>query len=351
MSGSKRMPAVLNSYEQMLLLKQPNPKAPTGLRNLCIIYLMLKMGLRVNEIINLKDSDIDWSRGRLHVKESGAARERILWMDQPELNILKGWLNIKPVGSSHLFCTLDGGRLKDRYIREMIKRLAAKAGIKKDVYPHLLRYTFAVDFMREVKDISLLQEALGHRDATATQAYTKLLFDDLRGGGVNGDSYKRSGMPVSSGKQQSLDFIYNYNIFPVGPDESKKAEPVVTTNSGYKFKTLETGEGGEKVMEKKNSNFVSNSCNKQYEYKGNDYSKENETIVKEINYHASKREEQSGSEAQPKATITSDKNSGERIKIPPIKCSQCGYILRYQGDCPRCGASFATILRHWGKNI
>lgn len=344
------MPVVLNSYEQMVLLKQPNPKAPTGLRNLCIISLMLKLGLRVSEVINLKDSDIDWSRGRLHVRESGAAQERILWLDPAELNILKGWLNIKPAGSSYLFCTLDGGMLKDRYIREMIKRLSSKAGIKKDVYPHLLRYTFAVDFMREVKDISLLQEALGHRDSVATQAYAKLVFEDIKGPGINDDNYKRSGMPVSVSKQQSLDFICrNRNTSGmINCENSAKAN--IAKDACPDKSILNAGEGGIEKMKDQHSQ-PGNSCSDNNIPNREDLGREKRATEGDNQIQESSSSKGHDNVDEPKVTITSEKSGTGRIKIPPIKCSQCSYILRYQGDCPRCGATFNAILRHWGKNV
>ena len=345
------MPAVLNSYEQMVLLKQPNPKAPTGLRNLCIISLMLKLGLRVSEVINLKDSDIDWSRGRLHVRESGAAQERILWLDPAELNILKGWLNIKPAGSSYLFCTLDGGKLKDRYIREMIKRLSSKAGINKDVYPHLLRYTFAVDFMREVKDISLLQEALGHRDSAATQAYAKLLFEDIKGPGINEDNYKRSGMPVSSGQQQSLDFIYTKrNTSDMISNSANATKPKIAVDACPDKSILNEGEGGIEKMKDQQSQPGS-SCPDDNKPSREELSKDNTAPVDDNHIQDRSSANVYDNVNEPKVTITTEKSDTDRIKIPPIKCSQCNYILRYQGDCPRCGASFNAILRHWGKNV
>jgi len=109
---------------------------------------MLKAGLRVSEVINLLDSDLDWEAGKILVNESGAASGRTLWLEKADLDLLKKWLDVKPAGKAYLFTTLNGNQLQDRYLREMVKRMARKAGIDKDVYPHLLRYTFAVNLMQ-----------------------------------------------------------------------------------------------------------------------------------------------------------------------------------------------------------
>lgn len=301
MRKQKRLPAVLNRYEQYALLKQPNPKAPTGLRNLCIISLMLKTGLRVNEIIDLKDEDIDWDNGRLHVRKSGAAMERVLWVDEAEISLLNKWREVKSIDSEQFFSTLDGSRLKDRYIREMVKRLARKAGITKDVYPHLLRYTFAVDLIRETKDIHILQEALGHREASATQIYSKLLFEELKEPCFSDYAVRRSGMPA--------------------PDIEQKRFCVVEKTV---WNNMDDEKGAELEPEKLPEIVMNDNASA---------------------YH-SKPDVQ-----EPRIEIVAEDSETIRKPIPAIKCSHCYFILRYQGNCPQCGTPFDTIISHWRKNI
>ena len=181
MQNRKREQKVLSKSEQLSLLKQPNPRAPTGLRNLCLISLMLKTGIKAAEVISLREQDIDWENGRLLIQESGGAKERYLTIDDVELSLLRSWRRIRPAYRTLLFTTLKGEPLKDRYLREMIKRYARKAGISKDVYPHLLRMTFALDFLNETRDIDRLQEVLGHRDQSTTHQYIRLYFIEYSG--------------------------------------------------------------------------------------------------------------------------------------------------------------------------
>ncbi|MDD5466150.1 MAG: tyrosine-type recombinase/integrase, partial [Candidatus Omnitrophica bacterium] len=96
-----------------------------------------------------------------------------------DLAHLQQWRSIRPPGGPHLFCTLAGGRLSDRYVRDMVKRYARRAGIDKDVHPHTLRHTFATDLLKETKNIRLVQRALGHVSLSTTMIYTHIVDDQL----------------------------------------------------------------------------------------------------------------------------------------------------------------------------
>ncbi len=296
MCKQKRIPSALNSYEQIALLKQPNQKAPTGLRNLCIISLMLKTGLRVSEMLNLKHNNLDSENGTVYINESGAARGRTLIIAQAELELLTKWRHIRPQSSIYLFSTLNGGRLKDRYIREMIKRLAFKAGINKDVHPYVLRYTFAVDFMKETGNIERLQGALGHRDPGATKAYLKFFFEDYHEPITDDAPISRSGTPVLEEEQKCF---ADFTKAAGSPKEICKEEQKVNNTNANTTGYVQSAEADEKLS----------------------------------------------------ITVVAENSVPKHNRIPAIKCSRCDYIIRYQGDCPQCGVSFVTILRHWGRNI
>ncbi len=176
---SFRLPEILNAQEQSALLSVPNKNAPTGLRNFCMFSLFLNLGLRVNEAISLKVNDIDWLSGKLTVRNGKGGRDRILWLSEIDLEYLQQWRSIRPPGSSYLFCTLSGGRLSDRYVRDMVKRYARRAGIEKDIHPHTLRHTFATDLLRDTRNIRLVQRALGHVSIANTMIYTHIVDDEL----------------------------------------------------------------------------------------------------------------------------------------------------------------------------
>ena len=189
----KKLPDVLTEKEIAALLKQPNKRAPTGLRNFCIMRIMLDAGLRASEVINLNVNDIDWESGWLKVRQGKGKKDRILWLNEDALGLLKGWRNQRLVirdegsegnkgdkcNSDRLFVTLDGKTLSDRYLRAMVKRYASKAEISKNVHPHTLRHTFGTDLYKSTRNIRLVQKALGHADLSTTMIYTHIMDEEL----------------------------------------------------------------------------------------------------------------------------------------------------------------------------
>ncbi len=174
-----KLPEVLTGEERLLLLRQPNPRAPTGLRNRCLMQVMLDAGLRASEALKLKVNDLDWMTGKLKVRQGKGKKDRILWLNPQALEVLRKWREKRPQQMELLFTTLDGKPLSDRYLRAMVERYSAKADLSKDVHPHTLRHTFATDLYRETKNIRLVQKALGHSDLSTTMIYTHIVDDEL----------------------------------------------------------------------------------------------------------------------------------------------------------------------------
>jgi len=80
---------------------------------------------------------------------------------------------------AHIFTTLRGRAVSGRYVEAMVKRLAAKARIEKNVHPHTLRHTFATDLYREMTNTRRTQKALGHCNLATTQNYTHIVDEEL----------------------------------------------------------------------------------------------------------------------------------------------------------------------------
>ena len=139
---------------------------------------MLNVGLRSSEVLHISVVDLDWISNKLLVKQGKGKKDRIVWINEDDLEIIKEWKEIKP-SSPVLFTTLKGNKINDRYLRAMIKRRAKKAGITKDVHPHLLRHTFATDLLRSTKNIRLVQKALGHASLSTTMIYTHVYDEEL----------------------------------------------------------------------------------------------------------------------------------------------------------------------------
>jgi len=180
---SRKLPEVLTAEEQTALLRQPNPRYPTGERNRLMLSLMLNTGLRLSEATGLQWRDLDLNTGKLFVRQGKGAKDRVLWVGERSLTLLRSWRSRQAETMErvqvHVFTTLSGGPVSARYVQQMLKRYATRAGIEKHVHPHLLRHTFATDLHRTCKNIRLVQKALGHADLSTTMIYTHVYDEEI----------------------------------------------------------------------------------------------------------------------------------------------------------------------------
>ena len=165
-----KLPVVLEPEEVQNLLKQPSKRYPTGLRNKVIISLMLHCDLRLSEVINLKPGNLNLTKGKLRVEGGKGEKDRDLAILDYLTDLLDTWRSIGPK-SNYFFSTLKGRKLSDRYIQQMVKRYAQKAGIEKKISPHTLRHTYATEYYKQTKDIETLRRILGHSDISTTTIY------------------------------------------------------------------------------------------------------------------------------------------------------------------------------------
>jgi site-specific recombinase XerD len=196
----KKLPVVLEPEEAQSLLSIPNKRYITGIRNKAILALMLNLGLRVSEVVNLKPGDLNLTKRKLRVVNGKGGVDRDLIIPEYTTEILREWKKAKPKNSRNFFTTIKdtqgtitqkktgrvidktsktGGKLSVRYIQFMVKRYAERAGIDKDITPHTLRHTFATDFIRQGQNVMKLKKILGHSDITTTQIYVTLANKDI----------------------------------------------------------------------------------------------------------------------------------------------------------------------------
>ena len=134
------------------------------------------MGLRLSEIVNLKWKHVDLNSGRVMIKESKGAKDRGNYLPPEEISLLRKWkqrqVNEITDNPEYVFTTLKGTKIHPRYIQDMVKRYADKAGIEKNISPHTLRHTIATDMLEAGVNIRVVQEFLGHENVSTTQVYT-----------------------------------------------------------------------------------------------------------------------------------------------------------------------------------
>lgn len=179
----KKKPVFLFDNEQQELLDQPNPRWPTGRRNLMILKFFLFTGTRVSELCALKWNYMNLNTGLIQIIDGKGGKDRSVYADPELLDDLRSWRaqQEKDIGpADHVFTTLQGGPVSPRYIQQMVARYRNRAGIEKHVTPHKLRHTYASGLFRETHNIILVQQMLGHEDVSTTMIYTHLEDSQVR---------------------------------------------------------------------------------------------------------------------------------------------------------------------------
>ena len=127
-------PEVLSDDELCALMRACGRHAPTGLRNRALIALLYRAGLRINEALTLYPKDLELADGSVRVPHGKGGRSRTVGLDPGAAAIIERWLDARSRlglrGRHPVFCTLSGRPMADAYVRVMLKRLAARAGIE-----------------------------------------------------------------------------------------------------------------------------------------------------------------------------------------------------------------------------
>jgi len=175
--GRKFPAEVLNPDEVKALIRACSNRAPTGVRNRALLVMLYRGGLRVGEALALLPKDVDSRRGTIRVLHGKGDQARTVGLDPEALAVIERWTDVrKALGISSrrpLFCTLTGGPLDPSYVRQLLPRLATRAGIDKRVHAHGLRHTHAAELAEEGYPVNFIQDQLGHASLAVTDRYLR----------------------------------------------------------------------------------------------------------------------------------------------------------------------------------
>ena len=179
------LPKFLSLEEVDQLLAQPDPSTPRGLRDKALIEVLYATGLRVSELLSLKMGNLHLEEGYLTCVGKGD-KERIV----PIGNEAAGWVRryladgraaLLQRPSPWLFVNArDGGQLSRVGFWKVLKEYGIKAGVSRDLSPHVIRHSFATHLLERGADLRAIQVMLGHADLSTTQIYTHVLEARLR---------------------------------------------------------------------------------------------------------------------------------------------------------------------------
>jgi integrase/recombinase XerD len=183
---SRKLPDTLNILEINSMIDAIDLSRPEGIRNKAMLEILYGCGLRVSELTGLKISNLYLEIDFIKILGKGN-KERLVPIGSDAIKFLRLFMNeirihiaVKPGKEDCVFLNKRGNPISRVMVFLIIKDLAAKAGIKKNISPHTFRHSFATHLIEGGADLRAVQEMLGHESITTTEIYTHLDRDYLR---------------------------------------------------------------------------------------------------------------------------------------------------------------------------
>lgn len=171
------VPQTLNELQVEDFLARINTTHPLGLRDRAMVELLYASGLRISELTNARLENLNLDEGMIRVTGKGN-KTRLVPVGKSARDAIARYLEVERPGlvrrrtGSEVFLSVRGGKLTPRRVGQILKQLASHAGMEINVYPHLLRHSFATHLLTNGADLRIIQEMLGHADISTTQIYT-----------------------------------------------------------------------------------------------------------------------------------------------------------------------------------
>ena len=182
--GSK-IPEVLTVEEIDRIISAVDMDKKEGQRNRAILETLYSCGLRVSELCNLKLSDLYFEEGFIKVEGKGS-KQRLVPISPRAIKEIKYWLTDRNLGKikkgyeDYVFLARWGNNISRIMVFHMIKELAEKTGITKNISPHTFRHSFATHLLEGGANLRAIQCMLGHESIATTEIYTHIDRNMLR---------------------------------------------------------------------------------------------------------------------------------------------------------------------------
>jgi integrase/recombinase XerD len=171
------LPETLNELQVEQLLDGVNTSAPLGLRDRAMIELLYASGLRISELAGARLENFSAEERTLRIVGKGN-KMRIVPVGREACEALAAYLSterpklVSRRSGNEIFLSSRGTKLTTVRIWQIVKKLAKRSGLETNIYPHLLRHSFATHLLGNGADLRIIQEMLGHADISTTQVYT-----------------------------------------------------------------------------------------------------------------------------------------------------------------------------------
>ena len=179
----RSLPHYLKANEIDKVLDNTNEVTLYGERNKLIVELLYVTGLRVSELVNIKLKDIDKYNKSIKILGKGS-KERIVYYEDNCSKLLNKYLNntrrkLDKNNSEYLLLNKFGNKLSTRMIRNILNNLTIGTSIEQ-IYPHMIRHTFATTMLNNGADLMTVKELLGHESINTTSIYTHVTNEQIR---------------------------------------------------------------------------------------------------------------------------------------------------------------------------
>ncbi len=171
------LPETLNEMQVEQLIESIDTKVSLGLRDRAMIELLYASGLRISELANARLENFSVEDRILRVTGKGN-KTRLVPVGRKACEALAAYLSterpklLKRHSGSEIFLSERGTKLTTARIWQIVKKHAKHSGLETNIYPHLLRHSFATHLLGNGADLRIIQEMLGHADISTTQVYT-----------------------------------------------------------------------------------------------------------------------------------------------------------------------------------
>jgi integrase/recombinase XerD len=196
------LPETLNELQVEKLIESIQTDHPLGLRDRAMIELLYASGLRISELANARLENLLLDEGIIRVTGKGN-KMRVVPVGRKACEAIRAYLErerpdmVKKRTGGEIFLSVRGTKLSTVRIWQVLKRIARHSGIETNVYPHLLRHSFATHLLGNGADLRVIQELLGHADVSTTQVYTHV--DQHRLKSVHHRFHPRARLPAAPG--------------------------------------------------------------------------------------------------------------------------------------------------------
>lgn len=181
----RRIPYFVDENQMDLLLNEDFfPDDFYGKRDQLIIEMLYQTGIRLNELINVKDSDI--YPGKYQIRIIGKRnKERIIPITEALYQLIENYKRSRDekfarMSSDYLVLTDKGKKVYEKFVYRKVKKYLGNITTIEKKSPHVLRHTFATHMLNRGADLNAIKELLGHANLSATQVYTHSTFEKLK---------------------------------------------------------------------------------------------------------------------------------------------------------------------------